>query len=101
LATIAGPSGCSKSTLLDLLIGLSRPDEGQLLIDGKPVNGPAFDLADRVAVMGRRPGTVKTVVDVKLPRPRRILAVRNSPEFSALSSRVWELLQDKEPSVLA
>jgi NitT/TauT family transport system ATP-binding protein len=61
----------------------------------------AVGLADRVAVMSRQPGTVKTVVDVNLPRPRRIVDVRNSPEFSALSSRVWELLQDKEPSVLA
>jgi NitT/TauT family transport system ATP-binding protein len=61
----------------------------------------AVGLADRVAVMSRQPGTVKTVVDINLPRPRRIVDVRNSPEFSVLSSRVWELLQDKEPSVLA
>jgi NitT/TauT family transport system ATP-binding protein len=61
----------------------------------------AVGLADRVAVMSRQPGTVKTVVKVDLPRPRRIGDVRNSPEFSVLSSRIWELLQDKEPAVLA
>lgn len=32
---ILGPSGGGKSTLADLLIGLLRPDEGQILIDGK------------------------------------------------------------------
>lgn len=31
---ILGPSGGGKSTLADLLIGLLRPDEGQILIDG-------------------------------------------------------------------
>ncbi|MDR2615860.1 MAG: ABC transporter ATP-binding protein [Oscillospiraceae bacterium] len=41
--TVVGPSGCGKSTLLDLLVGLSKADEGQILIDGKPVNGPALD----------------------------------------------------------
>jgi len=40
---IVGPSGCGKSTLLDLLGGLSRPTTGQLLLDGKPIEGPGLD----------------------------------------------------------
>jgi ABC-type multidrug transport system fused ATPase/permease subunit len=32
---IMGPSGCGKSTLVDLLCGLLRPQEGEILIDGK------------------------------------------------------------------
>lgn len=36
---ILGPSGGGKSTLADLLIGLLRPDEGQILVDGKKLEG--------------------------------------------------------------
>lgn len=56
----------------------------------------AVGLADRVAVMSRQPGRVKEVVNVNLPRPRRIGDVRNKPDFSILSHRVWELLQDEQ-----
>lgn len=40
---VVGPSGCGKSTLLDLLGGLSRPTAGDILLDGKPVEGPGLD----------------------------------------------------------
>jgi NitT/TauT family transport system ATP-binding protein len=40
---IVGPSGCGKSTLLDLLAGLSKPSSGRILLDGKPITGPALD----------------------------------------------------------
>ena len=40
---IVGPSGCGKSTLLDLLAGLTKPCSGQILLDGKPIGGPAMD----------------------------------------------------------
>ena len=40
---VVGPSGCGKSTLLHLIAGLHRQTSGQILIDGRPVEGPGTD----------------------------------------------------------
>ncbi|HLL27141.1 MAG TPA: ABC transporter ATP-binding protein [Xanthobacteraceae bacterium] len=37
---LVGPSGCGKSTLLDIAAGLTKPDEGSVLVDGAPIEGP-------------------------------------------------------------
>ena len=37
---LCGPSGCGKSTLLNLIAGLEKPDQGQVLLDGKPILAP-------------------------------------------------------------
>lgn len=34
---LVGPSGCGKSTFLRIAAGLSLPDEGEILFDGKPI----------------------------------------------------------------
>jgi spermidine/putrescine transport system ATP-binding protein len=35
--TLLGPSGCGKTTLLRMVAGFDDPDEGELLLDGKPL----------------------------------------------------------------
>src|SRR5206468_1705928 len=40
---IVGPSGCGKSTLLHLIAGLHSQTSGEILVDGKPVQGPGTD----------------------------------------------------------
>ncbi len=59
----------------------------------------AVGLADRVAVMSVNPGTIREVIEVKLPRPRRIGDVRSSVEFSWITHKIWELLQNGHEEV--
>ena len=42
-AVLVGPSGCGKSSLLYLAAGLAEPTSGQILLDGRPVEGPGAD----------------------------------------------------------
>jgi len=37
---VLGQSGCGKSTLLSLLAGLTQPNAGRILVDGKPLTRP-------------------------------------------------------------
>ncbi|MGO4478219.1 ABC transporter ATP-binding protein [Massilia sp. 2TAF26] len=48
----------------------------------------AITLADRVVVLTRGPGSVKSVYEIPLPRPRAAEA-RYTPEFVALSRQIW------------
>jgi NitT/TauT family transport system ATP-binding protein len=41
--TVIGPSGCGKSTMLNLIAGFLKPTEGDVLINGQPVQGPGRD----------------------------------------------------------
>ena len=54
----------------------------------------AIFLSDRIAVMTRRPGTVKQIIDVPLPRPRAP-ELRNAEAFVRLRQQAWDILKDE------
>ena len=47
----------------------------------------AVYLADRVVVMTPRPGRIVEVIDIDLPRPRR-LAMQNTPQFGRYTDAI-------------
>jgi len=54
----------------------------------------AVYLADRVIVFSSRPGRVRAVIEVGLPRPRD-LSVKRAPAFLAYEDRIWRLIEDE------
>jgi NitT/TauT family transport system ATP-binding protein len=53
----------------------------------------AIAMADRVAVFSARPGRIKSVVAIDLPRPRSVTAGRFGPHFQELYDRLWDDLR--------
>jgi NitT/TauT family transport system ATP-binding protein len=52
----------------------------------------AVFLSDRVLVMGSRPGTIKDLVTVEIPRPRD-LTVKRTPEFLRYTDGIWRQIE--------
>ncbi|MEM7222515.1 MAG: ABC transporter ATP-binding protein [Pseudomonadota bacterium] len=52
---IVGPTGAGKTTLVDLLLGLLSPDEGQVLVDGVDISGHLRSWQDRIGYVSQRP----------------------------------------------
>jgi NitT/TauT family transport system ATP-binding protein len=53
----------------------------------------AVTLGDRVVVVSSRPGRIREIVDVDLPRSRFEAEVKGSPRFAELREHIWSLLQ--------
>ncbi|HEX5996834.1 MAG TPA: hypothetical protein VFY84_16965, partial [Jiangellales bacterium] len=57
----------------------------------------AITLGDRIAVVTRRPGRIKEIIEVELPKPRS-REIRHVPEFQAIRDHIWELLSSEKPA---
>jgi NitT/TauT family transport system ATP-binding protein len=53
----------------------------------------AITLADRVVVVSSRPGRIREVIDVDLPRSRFHEDVKTSPRFAELREHLWALFR--------
>ena len=59
---VMGHTGCGKSTMLQLIDGLLKPDSGEILIDGEDINARAYDRA----MLRRKVGMVFQYPEVQL-----------------------------------
>jgi NitT/TauT family transport system ATP-binding protein len=57
--------------------------------------GEALTLADRIILFSARPGQIKELFDVGLPRPRDAVTLRESPAYADLFSRIWHSLGEE------
>lgn len=49
----------------------------------------AITLSDQVVVMTRRPGRIKAIFDIRLPRPRDVFTIHESAEFHDVYRQIW------------
>jgi len=56
----------------------------------------AIVLGDRIVVMSRRPGRIRQIFPVEIPRPRKILTVRAHPRYIELRNAIWEMLKSDQ-----
>jgi NitT/TauT family transport system ATP-binding protein len=87
----------TRSILQDELLRLwgdeGQPDARRAVLFVTHGIDEAVYLADRVIVLGRRPGRVKEIVRIDLPRPRR--ERRNPAEAGRYVDHIWDLIRDE------
>ncbi len=53
----------------------------------------AITLADRVVIMTSRPGRIKSIEHVTIPRPREVFKIHQNAEFRSAYERLWQQLR--------
>ena len=81
---------------MDMQVELSRIYEttGQSFLYITHYIPEAVFLADRVVIMGERPGRIQSIVSIDLPRPREE-KVKVSPDFVGYLDRIWSEVRGK------
>jgi NitT/TauT family transport system ATP-binding protein len=57
----------------------------------------AITLGDRIVVVSSRPGRVKEILKVDIPRPRNGREIRHLPQYASLHEQIWDLLAADTP----
>jgi sulfonate transport system ATP-binding protein len=57
--------------------------------------GEAIAVADRVVVFTGRPGRIRTIREIDLPRPRDVYKIRFAESFSRLHEELWGELEEE------
>ena len=56
----------------------------------------AIVLGDHIVVMSGRPGRIREIFSIDIPRPRKILSVRAHPRYIELRNTIWEMLKGEQ-----
>lgn len=59
----------------------------------------AISLADRVVVMSARPGKIKSITEIDIPRPRDVFHIHRSQQFRDIYDLLWEQLREEVDKV--
>lgn len=91
--TFVGASGCGKSTLLRIIAGLETLTSGEILLGGKPIDGPGVDRAMVFQHYSLYPW-LTVMKNIKFCRQLKVIAdsVRNDADIEAASGRADALL---------
>jgi NitT/TauT family transport system ATP-binding protein len=81
----------SREKLNEELIELNHQKELTLVFVSHNIFEAVFT-SDKIIILGQNPATIQDVIEVKLPKPRR-MAERGSPEFAALVGRVQAVVR--------
>jgi nitrate/nitrite transport system ATP-binding protein len=86
---VIGHSGCGKTSLMNILAGLDRPDQGVVIVDGQEIDGPSLDRAvifQSHALLPWRTvlGNVTYAVKSRWPRWSRAQIRAHAEQFIAL-----------------
>jgi len=83
----------TRITLQEELLRISTVTNRTIMFITHNVDEAVF-LGDRVVVMSPRPGRIKTIVDVPIPRAERSFETMALPEMVALHERVLQLVRE-------
>jgi len=81
----------TRELMQDELLRVWREARKTVLFVTHQINEAVY-LADQVVVFSARPGSIREVVDIDLPRPRP-LAIKRSMEFLAYEDRIWATIE--------
>lgn len=85
--------------LQDLLLNLWNDHKETTFIFITHDLSEAIALADRVVVMSSRPGRIREIVSVDIPRPRDIFNVHTNPRFREIYDLIWAHLADEMKAI--
>jgi ABC-type nitrate/sulfonate/bicarbonate transport system ATPase subunit len=86
----------TRISMQEWLLGLWK-DFGRTVVLVTHDVDEALFMSDRVYVLSPRPGRLKSVIEVDLPRPRS-RSIMTSTEFSQLKERCMQLLFEDHPA---